>query len=99
MLTTIDEQTRHTATRIGRSANGHLLMTLALIVAALASTATPARCAEPPRAKEGALGTVARRDESTPVPVPEPSPLAMQYYRSGNWLWGLSVLWDLLVPA
>jgi Zn-dependent protease with chaperone function len=34
-----------------------------------------------------------------PVAVPEPSPLAMQYYRSGNWLWVLNRIWSLAVPG
>jgi Zn-dependent protease with chaperone function len=31
--------------------------------------------------------------------VPEPSEKAMRYYRSGNWLWALNVVWGLAVPA
>ncbi len=34
-----------------------------------------------------------------PVPVPEPSEKAMRYYRSGNVLWVINVLWGLLIPA
>ncbi len=34
-----------------------------------------------------------------PVPVPEPSNKAMQYYRSGNVLWIVNQLWGLAVPA
>ncbi len=34
-----------------------------------------------------------------PVPVPEPSEKAMNYYRSGNLLWLVGTLWGLLVPA
>ncbi|MDQ7051969.1 MAG: M48 family metallopeptidase [candidate division KSB1 bacterium] len=34
-----------------------------------------------------------------PVAVPEPSEKAMRYYRSGNVLWVINVLWGLLVPA
>ena len=34
-----------------------------------------------------------------PVPVPEPSQQAMQYYRSGNLLWVLHQVWGLAVPA
>lgn len=33
------------------------------------------------------------------VPVPEPSELALRYYRSGNLLWMINVLVGLLVPA
>jgi STE24 endopeptidase len=35
----------------------------------------------------------------TPVAVPEPSPLAMDYYWSGLRLWFVSHAWSLLVPA
>lgn len=37
--------------------------------------------------------------DATPVAVPEPSPLAVQYYTSGNWLWIATTLWGLLLPA
>jgi Zn-dependent protease with chaperone function len=37
--------------------------------------------------------------ELEPVAVPEPSALAMQYYRSGNWLWVINRIWSLLVPG
>jgi Zn-dependent protease with chaperone function len=33
------------------------------------------------------------------VPVPEPTELALRYYRSGNLLWGVDTLVGLLVPA
>jgi STE24 endopeptidase len=33
------------------------------------------------------------------VVVPEPSPLALRYYRSGNVLWGVSTALSLLIPA
>jgi STE24 endopeptidase len=35
---------------------------------------------------------------SGPVPVPEPSDKAVQYYRSGNVLWVITTLWGLFVP-
>lgn len=38
-------------------------------------------------------------DNAGPVPVPEPSEKAMRYYRSGNLLWVVLVLWGLLLPA
>jgi Zn-dependent protease with chaperone function len=37
--------------------------------------------------------------ESSPVSVPEPSERAMRYYRSGNFLWFVNVIWGLLIPA
>ncbi|MEE9280055.1 MAG: M48 family metallopeptidase [Myxococcota bacterium] len=48
----------------------------------------------------GLQSELAAADEaSAPVPVPEPSEKTMRYYRSGNVLWVVSVLWGLLVPA
>jgi hypothetical protein len=37
--------------------------------------------------------------ELVPVAVPEPSPLAMEYYRSGVAIWFLVQAWGLVVPA
>ena len=36
--------------------------------------------------------------DTGPVPVPEPSEKAMRYYRSGNVLWSVNLLWGLAVP-
>ncbi len=33
-----------------------------------------------------------------PVPVPEPTAKALQYYRSGNLIWVLTTIWGLLIP-
>ncbi len=38
-------------------------------------------------------------DELEPVAVPEPSELALQFYRTGNWLWVLNVAWAVLLPG
>ena len=37
--------------------------------------------------------------DAGPVAVPEPSDQAMRYYRSGNVLWLINVLWGLAIPA
>jgi Zn-dependent protease with chaperone function len=37
-------------------------------------------------------------DERTPVPVPEPTALAVQYHRTGNYLWAFARVWDVAVP-
>src|ERR1017187_9004949 len=37
--------------------------------------------------------------ELEPVAVKEPSALALQFYRSGNWLWVLNVAWAVLLPG
>ena len=47
-------------------------------------------------AREGS--TVAQRVEAQVV-VPEPSPLALQYYRSGNVLWAIGTGLSLVIPA
>jgi STE24 endopeptidase len=38
-------------------------------------------------------------DQQGQVSVPEPSPLALRYYRSGNLLWGIGTMLSLLIPA
>jgi Zn-dependent protease with chaperone function len=37
--------------------------------------------------------------EREPVPVPEPTSLAVRYHRTGNWLWAFARLWNVAVPA
>src|SRR6266496_5517767 len=44
-------------------------------------------------------GTVFPRDDSAPVPVPEPTEKAIRFYRSGNVLWCLRTVWELAVPV
>ena len=46
-----------------------------------------------------AVESSADAEELEPVAVPEASELAMQFYRSGNWLWMLNVLWGVLLPG
>jgi STE24 endopeptidase len=41
----------------------------------------------------------AKPDERQPVPVPEPSPKAMQFYRTGNWLWVFNQVWAILLTG
>jgi hypothetical protein len=38
-------------------------------------------------------------DELSPVEVPIPNEKALRFYRSGMWIWALSVCWRLVVPA
>jgi STE24 endopeptidase len=38
-------------------------------------------------------------DERTPVPVPEPSALALSYHRSSNWLWAFDEVWNFAILA
>ena len=41
----------------------------------------------------------AAQEPAGPIAVPEPSDEAMRYYRSGNLLWVVNVIWGLLIPA
>ncbi len=50
-------------------------------------------------AEEQAARTQSRQRADAPVAVPEPSPLAVAYYRSGNWIWLADQLLSLAVPA
>jgi len=52
--------------------------------------------AEPPAPES--VGVVAD-SAAAPVAVPEPSEKAMRYYRSGNVLWCVSLLWGWVVPV
>jgi Zn-dependent protease with chaperone function len=45
-----------------------------------------------------ALAGVGVDDPGPPVAVPEPSALAMEYYRTGNLFWILNRVWALAVP-
>jgi len=48
---------------------------------------------------ESVAAKPAAADERAPVAVPEPSAKAMEFYRSGNWLWVINRIWGLLVPG
>jgi STE24 endopeptidase len=52
---------------------------------------------EPPAHTDGAEAGGALERE--PVAVPEPSERALQFYRSGNWLWAFDHVWTLLLLA
>ena len=55
---------------------------------------------EPPPGAAGGedAPTAGARESEARVPVPEPSPLAVRYYRSGTVLWIVGILWSLAVP-
>ena len=74
-----------------RLSSALLSLLLLLSTAIVCADATPAVSATVPNA--------AVQQAPAPVAVPEPSPLAVQYYHSGNWLWIATTLWGLLVPA
>lgn len=73
-----------------------LILSLEVIVLAVGSSVAQGQVPAPtgatvrPQASGG--------EEERPVPVPEPSARALSYYRSGNVLWLLDLLWALLVP-
>ncbi|HVS03031.1 MAG TPA: M48 family metallopeptidase [Thermoanaerobaculia bacterium] len=70
----------------------------AIAAAAWAADSSPARAPmrpDPPPPPEATAGHAAEG----PVSVPEPSTEALSYYRSGNLLWTVAVLWGLAVPA
>ena len=63
-----------------------LLLSLAVVVGALAVAAQPPQTI--PRPAETTV------DESQPVEVPAPSAQAVDYYQSGNWLWVFDQIWS-----
>src|SRR5205814_665965 len=62
----------------------------------LLSLAAPARGDESGPSSAGAAD---RGLAEAPVAVPGPSALAMQHYRTGQWLWALGQGWAILLPA
>jgi len=72
------------------------------ILALLATTTlglSIGRAEQPAGPGHAALTGVAVPAADQPVPVPEPSALALQYYRSGNVLWIIDQVLGLAVPA
>jgi len=76
-----------------------------LLAGALLSAFAPgaARAAGTPSDDSAAESAISATDapvavDRTPVPVPEPTEKALRYYRSGMALWGVGLLWGLLVP-
>ncbi len=44
------------------------------------------------------LSAAGTEEDQNPVPVPEPSEMAVRYYQSGNVLWVINQVWALLIP-
>jgi Zn-dependent protease with chaperone function len=66
-----------------------------------AQSPPPATTATPTATSPTTSATVAPpvpSDAGAPVPVPTPSEKAMRYYRSGNVLWAVAMLWGFAVP-
>ncbi|WP_254054048.1 M48 family metallopeptidase [Singulisphaera sp. GP187] len=74
------------------------LLKLALLLTLLLSPPLPAAESAPAAPSVSGRSTLIAED-LTPVPVPQPSALAVRYHATGNWLWALGELWSLLVPA
>jgi hypothetical protein len=77
-----------------------------LLIACVASLAIGALALEkPPQGRPqptaiaGNHEKPAAPEEEAPVPVPPPSDKALSYYRSGNVLWVVDLVWGLLIPA
>src|SRR5262249_35393112 len=69
-----------------------LMTGVTLLAAPRASGEEPGPAVRPP-------ATVHSNGELRPVAVPKPSEKALQYYRSGNWLWALDQVWAILLPG
>jgi len=68
-----------------------LLGLLALVMASSVEAQAPDTSAAP--------GTTASQSASQPrVEVPEPTPLALSYHRSGNILWVVNNVWGIAIP-
>jgi len=65
----------------------------------LALLLVPGSAAPQPEPPPGTAPSVAASEAKGVVPVPEPTEKALQYYRSGNALWFVNVVWGLLVPV
>ena len=79
----------------------------ASVLALLAGTVPHGALAEPARSPSQAPAETARpkvessspADEIEPVAVPEPSELALEFYRTSNWLWVFNILWAVLLTG
>jgi Zn-dependent protease with chaperone function len=72
-----------------------LAFTLApLLFASLAITPGTARAADPPAGLSGFDDPGERRS----LPIPEPTPLAVEFHRTGHYVWAFGRFWALAVP-
>jgi STE24 endopeptidase len=76
-----------------------LLRCVACFVTLLALGVSPTGAAAREQQKRAGDAVARAADERAPVPVPEPSEKALQFYRSGNWLWVLNHFWAILLPG
>ncbi len=89
------------SSRTPRVFNSSHFLTLLVFLYLLAFTTAwgHSRNAESPVPPEPAAARSSTADELAIVSVPEPSALALEYYRSGNWLWVINRLWAFVVPG
>lgn len=74
------------------------LIAISLLAVGVAVVVAKIASAQPADSPSQAPASVEAADSDAPVPVPEPSEKAVRYYRSGNVLWGIGVLWGFAVP-
>jgi len=74
------------------------ILALAMAVV-LAPALTGAPGNGPTRTEHATTGRVFEPDNTAPVSVPEPSEKAIRFYRTGNVLWCIRVVWELSIPA
>jgi Zn-dependent protease with chaperone function len=70
-----------------------------VLVAAVILVWTSSLVAQPTPSAPSAGARTERPSQVERVAVPEPTPQALSYYRSGNVLWIVDNVWGLLVPA
>jgi len=72
-------------------------------IALLVNASSPASGQSSGADAQGTAPAVAAKpdtvNEADPVAVPQPSSKALDYYRSGNWLWVLNQVWAILLPG
>jgi STE24 endopeptidase len=74
-------------------------MRISLLAIALCLSLSTALFAQAPTPTPAPMAAATPTPTDTgPVPVPEPSEKALQYHRSGNWLWLFNNLWGWAIP-
>ena len=75
------------------------MRTLGLLVIVMSTLASAMIGAQSPPSAPAAGAPAEQPAQEGPVAVPEPTPQALSYYRSGNVLWIVDNIWGVLVPA
>ncbi|MFN2442373.1 MAG: M48 family metallopeptidase [Thermoanaerobaculia bacterium] len=74
------------------------LVVLSLLAFGVAVFISRVSTAQPVEPAPAASSSEVQQDDRGPVPVPEPSEKAVRYYRSGNVLWAIGMIWGFAVP-